>query len=182
MKNQSTLKRLLVLALVILAVLAIAVPAFAQEGEAAPVEHAAEAPATNPLTPLGINTGFLAAQCINFLLIFGLLSVVLWRPMMNMLDSRGNKIAKGLEDAAAAASARQNAEAEAEKILASARLESNRVIEEAAARVMKWPSRCRQMRPTKRARSATRPAPVPVRSATVSWPTCAVRWHRFPPP
>ncbi|HYO89024.1 MAG TPA: F0F1 ATP synthase subunit B [Candidatus Limnocylindrales bacterium] len=155
MKNQSTLKRLLVLALVIVTVLAIAVPAFAQDatpvpeaptgevaGEVADAARqdiavteenaaAAEAPATSPLTPLGINAGFLAAQCINFLIIFGILGVVLWRPMMNMLDSRSNKIAKGLEDAAAAASARQNAEAEAEKILASARLESNRVIEEA---------------------------------------------------
>jgi F-type H+-transporting ATPase subunit b len=151
MKNQSTLKRLLGLALVVIAVLAIAVPALAQdatpvpEGETVAEEGAvavvegesvteaeveAEA-ATNPLTPLGINTGFLAAQCINFLLIFGILTVALWRPMTNMLDSRANKIAKGLEDAAAAASARQNAEAEAEKILASARLESNRVIEEA---------------------------------------------------
>ncbi len=155
MKNQSTLKRLLVLALVIMAVLAIAVPAFAQDATPVPevpagevaheaaqqaegdiaveeqnVEVAAEE-ATNPLTPLGINAGFLAAQCINFLLIFGILTFALWRPMMNMLDSRSNKIAKGLEDAAAAASARQNAEVEAEKIAASARLEYNRVIEEA---------------------------------------------------
>lgn len=134
MKNQSTLKRLLLLALVILAVLAIAVPAFAQEaaGEAAPAaETVAIEKDSNPLTPLGINGGFLAAQCINFLIIFGALTVILWRPMMNTLDSRSNKIAKGLEDAAAAASARQNAEVEAEKIMASARLESNRVIEEA---------------------------------------------------
>jgi F-type H+-transporting ATPase subunit b len=87
--------------------------------------------ATNPLTPLGINAGFLAAQCINFLLLFGLLTFVLWRPLMNMLDSRSAKIAKGLEDASAAASARQNAEVEAEKIVASARQEANRVIEEA---------------------------------------------------
>jgi F-type H+-transporting ATPase subunit b len=101
------------------------------EGESVTEAEVEAEAATNPLTPLGINTGFLAAQCINFLLIFGILTVALWRPMTNMLDSRANKIAKGLEDAAAAASARQNAEAEAEKILASARLESNRVIEEA---------------------------------------------------
>ncbi len=141
MKNQLTLKRLLALALIVLTVLAIAVPAFAQEGaataegEAAAVEPAAEAaPATNPLTPLGINTGFLVAQCVNFLLIFGILTFVLWRPLMNMLDSRSAKIAKGLEDAAAAANARKNAEIEAEKILASARQEANRVIDEARGR------------------------------------------------
>ena len=157
MKPQWTMKRWLALALM-LAVLAIAVPAFAQEATPAPdvpagetaaeaaqiaegqvaeaeqnVEVAAEE-ATNPLTPLGINAGFLAAQCINFLLLFGLLTFVLWRPMMNMLDSRSSKIAKGLEDAAAAASARQNAEVEAEKIVASARQEANRVIDEARAK------------------------------------------------
>lgn len=149
MKQQWTMKRLLALALVVMALLALAVPAFAQEatteapaGEVAQqvenevssaeqsVEVAAEA-AANPLTPLGINMGFLAAQCINFLLLFGLLTFVLWRPMMNMLDSRNAKIAKGLEDAAAAASARQNAEVEAEKIVAGARQEANRVIDEA---------------------------------------------------
>lgn len=149
MKQQWTMKRLLALALVVMALLALAVPAFAQEatteapaGEVAQqvenevssaeqsVEVAAEA-AANPLTPLGINAGFLAAQCINFLLLFGLLTFVLWRPMMNMLDSRNAKIAKGLEDAAAAASARQNAEVEAEKIVAGARQEANRVIDEA---------------------------------------------------
>ena len=149
MKQQWTMKRLLALALVVMALLALAVPAFAQEatteapaGEVAQqvenevssaeqsVEVAAEA-AANPLTPLGINAGFLAAPCINFLLLFGLLTFVLWRPMMNMLDSRNAKIAKGLEDAAAAASARQNAEVEAEKIVAGARQEANRVIDEA---------------------------------------------------
>jgi F-type H+-transporting ATPase subunit b len=153
------MKRLLAVALV-LALLAIAVPAFAQEATTAPEVPAAELPvgetagqvvagevaqaeqnvteaaaaATNPLTPLGINAGFLAAQCINFLVLFGLLTFVLWRPLMNMLDSRSSKIAKGLEDAAAAASARQNAEVEAEKIVASARQEANRVIDEARAK------------------------------------------------
>ena len=154
MKQQWTMKRLLALALVV-ALLALAIPAFAQEATPAPevpagetaeeaaqqaedeiaqaeagAEEQAEA-AANPLTPLGINAGFLAAQCINFLLLFGLLTFVLWRPLMNMLDSRSAKIAKGLEDAAAAANARQNAEVEAEKIVASARQEANRVVEDA---------------------------------------------------
>lgn len=150
MMHQSLAKRFLVLALVLLAVLAFAAPAFGQEatpageqpaGEAVAAEagagQAAEAeaePATSPLTPLGINAGFLAAQCINFLLIFGALTFALWRPLMNMLDSRSTKIARGLEDAAAAANARKNAEVEAEKILASARQEANRVIDEARGR------------------------------------------------
>ena len=93
-----------------------------------------EAEAVNPLTPLGINMGFLLAQMLNFLLLFGLLSVVLWRPLMNMLDNRAIKIQKGLEDAAKAASERRNAEAEAEKILSAARADAARVVEEARSR------------------------------------------------
>lgn len=105
----------------------------AVEGEAAAAEGEAE-PATSPLTPLGINAGFLVAQIINFLIIFGLLTVALWRPLSNMLDSRATKIAKGLEDAAAAANARRNAEAEAEKILAAARADAAREVEQARGR------------------------------------------------
>ncbi len=70
---------------------------------------------TNPLTPLGINVGFLLAQILNFGLLFGLLGYFLWNPLMNMLDNRAVKIQKGLEDAAIAANERRNAEAEAEK-------------------------------------------------------------------
>jgi len=151
MKKQSTMMRLLFVLALMLSLVAASV-AFAQEGAAAEGEAAAqvegeaagaaeaveeavvEEAATNPLTPLGINTGFLLAQIINFLLLFGLLSIFLWRPLMNMLDSREMKIQKGLEDAAAAANARRNAEAEAEKILAAARAEAQRVVEEARGR------------------------------------------------
>ncbi|HLU12150.1 MAG TPA: F0F1 ATP synthase subunit B [Oceanobacillus sp.] len=105
------------------------------EGEEPTVaEGEAEEPATNPLTPLGINAGFLVAQIINFLLIFGLLTALLWRPIVNTLDSRAMRIQKGLEDAAAAANARRNAEAEAESILSAARAEAAKVIEEARNR------------------------------------------------
>ncbi|MDI9639608.1 F0F1 ATP synthase subunit B [Anaerolineae bacterium CFX9] len=131
----------LLLVMVLLAGFVFAGAISAQEGAgdhgetaaAATTEATAEA-ATNPLTPLGINTGFLLAQMINFLLLFFLLSRVLWNPLVNMLDSRSATIAKGLEDAAAAANARRNAEAEAEKIRAEARAEVSRVIEEGRGR------------------------------------------------
>jgi F-type H+-transporting ATPase subunit b len=105
----------------------------AEAGEADHEEAVAEV-STSPLTPLGINLGFLLAQIINFGLIAVLLGVGLWRPLVNMLDSRAAKIQKGLEDAAAAAQARQSAEADAEKILADARLEAAKLIEEARSR------------------------------------------------
>lgn len=97
-------------------------------------EVASENEQTNPLTPLGINGGLLIVHTFNFLLVTGLLSVLLWRPAVNMLDARAAKIQKGLEDAAAAAKARQNAEADVAKIMADARTEANKVIEEARNR------------------------------------------------
>ncbi|MAS32778.1 MAG: ATP synthase F0 subunit B [Anaerolineaceae bacterium] len=87
-----------------------------------------------PLDALGINAGFLIAQLVNFGLIFVLLTALLWRPLVNMLDARAAKIQKGLEDAQAAANARLNAEAEAEKILQQARTEAQQVIDEARGR------------------------------------------------
>ena len=70
---------------------------------------------------LGINAGFLVAQFVNFGVIFILLAVMAWRPMMRMLDNRAERIAKQLEDAEVAAKARANAEAEAAKIIEEAR-------------------------------------------------------------
>jgi F-type H+-transporting ATPase subunit b len=99
----------------------------------APVAMAAEE-GGGPLDALGINGGFMLSQFINFGLIFVLLTALLWRPVTNMLDARAAKIQKGLEDAAAAASARRNAEAEAEKVLAAARQEANTIVEQGRTR------------------------------------------------
>jgi F-type H+-transporting ATPase subunit b len=143
MRKMANIVRLLLL-VTLIASLVLPVAAFAQEGggensegEAAAAQtEGAEAaePATSPLTPLGINQGFLVAQIINFLLLFGFLTIVLWRPLANMLDSRAAKIQKGLEDASAAANARRNAEAEAEKILAAARADAAREVESARSK------------------------------------------------
>jgi F-type H+-transporting ATPase subunit b len=117
----------------------------AEESEASEVGHeedtvagaeegVVEEAAASPLSALGINTGFLLSQIINFLLLFLILRFALWKPIVNMLDSRSAKIQKGLEDAAAAANARRNAEAEAEKIQTQARTEAARAVEEARGR------------------------------------------------
>jgi F-type H+-transporting ATPase subunit b len=144
MSNKSWIVRLLLLALVLMSLVAAPL-ALAQEGgeggEAAAEEVAAEGGEAaaaeeggSPLTPLGINVGFLLAQIVNFLLIFLLLRFLLWNPLRNMLDSRAAKIQKGLEDASAAANARRNAEVEAEKILSAARADAAREVESARAR------------------------------------------------
>ena len=82
---------------------------------------------------LGINLGFLIAQIINFLIVFGLMTYFGWGPLLKFLDGRSEKIAKGLEDARVAAEARANAEAEAKKILDKARVEAQALINEARA-------------------------------------------------
>lgn len=122
MRNQLNIKRTLP-ALLILVLLLVVPATMAQEAEGG-----------GPLGALGINGGFLLAQAINFGLIFALLSALLWRPLINMLDARSAKIQKGLEDAAAAANARMNAEAEAAKVLEAARREAQGIIEEARSR------------------------------------------------
>lgn len=109
-------KRVLLLTLVLAAFMAVN-PAFA-----------AEATSSNPLETLGINMGFMISQWINFGVVFLLLTVLLWRPLTNAMDARTAKIKKGVEDAAAAANARRNAEAEAEKILAQATREAQQTV------------------------------------------------------
>ena len=88
----------------------------------------------NPLENLGINPGFLLIQIIAFIVLYTVMTRFIFAPLVNVLNERRNRIAKGLEDAAAAARARENAEAEAEKILAQARSEAQKVIDEARGR------------------------------------------------
>jgi F-type H+-transporting ATPase subunit b len=155
MHKQVTNRLLTLLALLSL-LMVMALPAFAQEGEAEGEgdttivdaegdttivdaeeahEEAAEAEAeAGGIAALGVNTGFLIAQIINFGLLATILSLLIWRPLVNMLDARSAKIAKGLEDAAVSASARRNAEQEAETIRAEARAETQRILAEGRTR------------------------------------------------
>ncbi len=87
-----------------------------------------------PLAALGINLGLLISQLVNFAVIAFILTRILWNPLTNHLEARSAKIQKGLEDAAAAANARRNAEAEAEKILAQARMEASQMAEQGRSR------------------------------------------------
>ncbi len=141
------LKRfLLILAALALVLALFPVISFAQEGEGGEEDTAAETieaesegeeeahseeEGEDGLEALGINFGFLFGQMVNISLLFLVLGTLLWKPALNMMNTRSAKIQKGLEDAAAAARARQNAEAEADKILAEARAERQKMLEEA---------------------------------------------------
>ena len=83
---------------------------------------------------IGINPGMILIWLIAFIMLYVLLTRFIYDPLTNMLSQRRHRIAKGLEDAEAAAQARENAEAEAEKILAQARSEAQKVIDEARGR------------------------------------------------
>ncbi|MBX3065835.1 MAG: F0F1 ATP synthase subunit B [Anaerolineae bacterium] len=82
---------------------------------------------------LGINGGFLIAQIINFVIVFGVLSLA-WRPLVRALEARREKIAKGLEDARAAELARANAERDAQKYIDEQRTAAQRLVEEGRSR------------------------------------------------
>ncbi len=83
---------------------------------------------------LGINLGFLILQILAFTILFLTLNAWVYKPMLNMMESRKQKIAQGLEDARVAAEARASAEKEAAKIIADAQTEASSVVREATER------------------------------------------------
>jgi len=86
------------------------------------------------LDKLGLNLGYLLLQIFNFLILFVVLRVWVYKPILGLLEKRREAIAQGLEDARVAADARANAEKEAKKILAEAQAEASKVVREANER------------------------------------------------
>ncbi len=83
---------------------------------------------------LGINLGYLLVQVFNFLIIFVILAAWMYKPLLNMMQTRRETIARGLEDARIASEARENAEKEAEEILAKAQQDAGKIVREATER------------------------------------------------
>ncbi len=83
---------------------------------------------------LGINLGLLIVQIIAFFIVFLTLNSWVYKPMLDMMETRKTKIAQGLEDARVAADARANAEKEAAKIVADAQAKAGKVVQEASDR------------------------------------------------
>ena len=78
---------------------------------------------------IGINAGYFLIQVIAFVVIYTLLTRFAFDPLVNMLNARKERIARGLEDAAVAAKAREEAEAEAETILQNAQAEVQQLLD-----------------------------------------------------
>jgi F-type H+-transporting ATPase subunit b len=87
------------------------------------------------LSEMGINGPFLLAQVINFLVLFGLLTVLMWKPARKRLDERQAMLKKQVEDAEAAASQLEKVGEERENILAEARKEAEDIVAQAYERV-----------------------------------------------
>lgn len=83
---------------------------------------------------LGINAGYLLVQILAFAVLLIVLKAWVYNPLINMLETRRDTIAKGLEDARVASEARANAEAEAEKIVGEAQAQASEIMREATAR------------------------------------------------
>jgi F-type H+-transporting ATPase subunit b len=83
---------------------------------------------------LGLNLGYLLVQIVSFGVLFLILSAWVYKPLVKMLENRKEKIQKGLEDARVAAEARENAEAEAEKIVQAKQSEASDLVRQATAR------------------------------------------------
>jgi F-type H+-transporting ATPase subunit b len=87
------------------------------------------------LSEMGINGPFLISQIVNFLVLFGLLTVLLWKPAKKRLDERQASLQKQIEDTEAAASKLEKVGEERDKILAEARKEAEGVVSQAYERV-----------------------------------------------
>jgi len=51
------------------------------------------------ITKLGVNWQLLLAQIVNFMIVLGVLSYLVYRPLLNLLDERRERIRKSLEEA-----------------------------------------------------------------------------------
>jgi len=96
------------------------------------------------LEKLGINLNFLVAQLVNFLILLALLRLFLYKPVLNMLAERRQRIKEGLEAAEKAKeeAARERAEfekkLEEERKLAQQRIaEATRASEKAREEIIK---------------------------------------------
>lgn len=87
------------------------------------------------LAKLGVDWKLLAAQAVNFAILFWVLRRYAYQPMLDFLEKRAGRIEQGLKDAEAAQKTLQDMEAKEKAVLGEARSEAKSIIaaaEEAA--------------------------------------------------
>jgi F-type H+-transporting ATPase subunit b len=82
---------------------------------------------------LGINGPFLLSQIVNFLILVIVLRVFLWKPLLERIDQRRERLRQEQEDAEAAAQVRAEVEAKREEMLDEAREETRQILAGARA-------------------------------------------------
>lgn len=87
------------------------------------------------LSEMGINGPFLISQIVNFLVMFGLLTVLMWKPARKRLDERQASLKKQVEDAEESATQLEQIGQEREKVLVEARKEAEKIVAQAYERV-----------------------------------------------
>jgi F-type H+-transporting ATPase subunit b len=81
---------------------------------------------------IGINLPLLVAFVVNFVILFTLLSIVLYKPVLKMLDERQNKIKESMDQAEKIRQETARSEEEIKAHLEKARKEGQNVIAQAA--------------------------------------------------
>jgi F-type H+-transporting ATPase subunit b len=84
------------------------------------------------LEQLGINIGLLASQLVNFILLAVLLYLVLYKPVLRMLNERKERIARSMADVDAARDAAAKAQLEYDRKVAEAQRKAQEIIAAAA--------------------------------------------------
>jgi F-type H+-transporting ATPase subunit b len=80
---------------------------------------------------LGINLPLLVAFIINFVILFGLLGLFLYKPMTKMLDERAKRIKESMERAEATKEEYARAEEEVKKLISKAREDGQALVNQA---------------------------------------------------
>lgn len=80
-------------------------------------------------TKLGIDWRLLFAQLINFLILFFVLKKFAYKPILNFLDERKNKIEAGLKNAEIAEEKLKNAQDTEKQTILSAKKEAQQILE-----------------------------------------------------
>jgi F-type H+-transporting ATPase subunit b len=76
---------------------------------------------------LGFDWRFLVAQIINFVILMAILNALLYKPVLNMLQQRRERIAQSMKDVERASVAAQEAEQDKAKVVDSARREAQEI-------------------------------------------------------
>ena len=83
------------------------------------------------LSSLGISLPTLIAQIINFVILFGVLYLVAYKPLMRMLDERSGKVKESMEQTESIREQAERAEEEATKQIEAASKEGQDLVAQA---------------------------------------------------